>query len=268
MLWIVALCVLGVLGAWGTAIACGMNPSVPSDFVINLVPVRAVDEKLMAPGEGRCLVVVQHGLWRSAWALWRLERALRAHGYEVLNVSYPSTAAHIEAHAAALDAAIDGYLARETGPPPAVAFVGHSMGGLVIRSYLARADAVAPSACVFIATPHRGAQLAARRQGERLFRLLMGEKAARQLVPGDAFFASSKPIVGVPIGTIIGGKGDGAGYSATLPGDDDGTVTVEEAHCAEETATILLPLGHTRIGFSDAMITCVLRFLRTSKFTG
>ncbi|MEZ5962586.1 MAG: alpha/beta fold hydrolase [Planctomycetota bacterium] len=263
--WLAFVLVAG-LSAWAAAIACGMNPSVPSDFVLNLWPVPAVDPQLLAPADARQLVVVQHGLWRSAFAMGRLERALRAHGYEVLNVSYPSTAARIEDHAAALAAAIDAYLARETGPKPCVSFVGHSLGGLVIRAYLARADAVAPAACVFVATPHRGAQLAARRQNDGMFRLFMGDLAAKQLVPGNPFFAGLRPLRGIPVGTLVGGKGDGVGFSASLPGDDDGTVTVDEAHADDETDSTMLPLGHTRLGFYDAPIARILHFLRRGRF--
>jgi len=254
------------VAAWLGAIALGMNPSVPSDFVLNLWPVAPVDPALVAPAEGRCLVVVQHGLWRSAWAMWRLERALRAHGYDVLNVSYPSTSARIEAHAAALAAAIADHLGRDGGPPPRVAFVGHSLGGLVIRAYLARPGAVAPSACVFIATPHRGAGLVTRWREHLLFRLLMGSQAALQLAADDAFYRTLRPLAGVPVGTVIGGLGDGVGFDRDLPGDDDGTVTVEEAHAADETDSALVPLGHTRIAFYDAGIECVLRFLRRGRF--
>lgn len=256
------------LATWAVAIALGMNPSVPSDFVLNLWPVAAVDPQLAAPAEGRTLVVVQHGLWRSAYAMWRVERALRAHGYEVLNVSYPSTSGHIEAHAAALAEAIDAYLARTPGPRPQVAFVGHSLGGLVIRAYLSRPDAVPAAACVFVATPHRGAQLAARRQGDRLFRLLMGDKAAKQLVPGDPFYAALPRLRGISVGTLVGGKGDGEGFSPSLPGDDDGTVTVAEAHADDETDSLMLPLGHARLGFYDAPIAAILRFLRRGRFGG
>src|SRR5690606_32717456 len=238
----------------------------PTDAVLNLVPVAARDPALAVPAGQRSLVVLQHGMWRSAWALWRLERALRAHGHEVLNVSYPSTRAKIEDHAAALARALADHLATTPGPAPRIHFVGHSMGGLVIRAYLSRDDAVRPASCVFVATPHRGAILAGLRRGDLLFRMLLGDRAALQLVPGDAFYTALRPLPDVPIGTIIGGKGDEHGCSAAIPGDDDGTVAVREAHCADETDSVLLPLGHTRIGMADAMIAQVLHFLRRGCF--
>ena len=243
-----------------------MNPSAPSDLLINLWPVPAVDAALRAPAGGRSLVVLQHGLWRSAFALGRIERALRAHGYEVLNVSYPSTRATIETHAESLGVAIRAYLATRPEPPPAISFVGHSLGGLVIRSYLSRPDAVRANACVFIATPHRGAALAAKSQGRLWFRWLMGDKAARQLVPGDPFYATLRPLHGVAVGNIVGGAGDDAGLRASRAGDGDGTVRVEEAHLEGETDWVRLPLSHTRLGMADATIAQVLRFLAARRF--
>ena len=250
---------------WGSAIACGMNPSVPSDFVINAWPIPAVDPALQAE-PGRRLVVLQHGLWRSAWALWRLERALRAHGYEVLNVSYPSTRARIEDHAAALGVALRAHLDADPEPAPKVYFVGHSMGGLVIRAYLSRADAVRPAACVFIGTPHYGAALAKLRLESPLFHLLMGDLAARQLVPGDPLFGTLHRIHDAPVGTIVGGYADERGQSEELAGDDDGTVSVREAHLAEEVDSILLPLGHTRLTLHRDMIAAALHFLHDGHF--
>jgi pimeloyl-ACP methyl ester carboxylesterase len=249
---------------FGVLVSCGMNPSVPSDWLINLWPVPAVDATLRA--QPRTLVVLQHGMWRSAFALGRIERALRAHGYEVLNVSYPSTRAHIEDHAERLARAISARLASASQSPSAISFVGHSMGGLVIRRYLARPDAVRAKACVFIATPHCGAALAGKRQDALWFRLFMGNKAAKQLVCGDPFYDSLRPLSGVAVGNIIGGKGDGQGFSSVLEGDDDGTVRVAEAHLDGEQDTVLLPLGHTRIGMADATIKQVLSFLRTQRF--
>ena len=49
--------------------------------------------------------------------------------------------------------------------------------------------------------------------------------------------------------------------------NDDGTVRVCEAHCAGETDSVLLPLGHTRIGMADAMIRQVLHFVRHGRFS-
>lgn len=253
-----------------------MNPSTPVDYAMNLGSFPHRDD-LMAPDDGvRHVVVLQHGIWRSAGSLWKLERALRDHGYEVINESYPSTTARIEEHAEDLV----GTLLEELFPPPGegdgevlpsgteptlLYFVGHSMGGLVLQSYLQHPLAFAPVASVFLATPHRGAVLTDLRRDGFLFKLLMGHHSALQLSPGHAFNLRDISIPGA-VGTIVGGSGDAEGYNEDIPGDDDGTVAVAEAHLAGEDDSITLRLGHTRISFADQSIHQVLYFLKYRRF--
>lgn len=258
----VAIAAALLLVGYGGAVAFGLPPSMPFDAVISVAPV-AIDPALRAPDDGkRRLVVLVHGLWRSPWALWRHERALRAHGYEVLNFGYPSTAGTIEQHADRLQQAVARHCGAR-GRPDAVAFVGHSLGGLVIAEYLRRPTAQQPWACVFLGTPHRGAVLADLRRHWWLFRLVMGTAAALQLSPGDPLHRRPIPHP-CPIGTVVGNLGDG---NRSIPGDDDGTVGVREAHLHCEDDAIELPLGHTRLGFADAAVQQVLNFLRVQHFS-
>lgn len=253
-------CCLGLLLFAGIGVLAGWPVAWPFDLCINL---GAVVERpdLRAPADGRVRVVVlQHGLWRTAASLLRLERTLQAHGYEVLNPGYPSTRAPIEAHAERLAAAIAERLA--SGPVDAFAFVGHSMGGLVIEDYLRRTDAVTPWACVYLGTPHRGAMLADLRKHWFLFRWAMGETSALQLSPGDP--RHQLPIAyGDRSGTVVGDLGEG---NLSIPGHDDGTVGCSEATFPGAAASVVLPLGHTRLTFADRSIECVLHFLHRGTF--
>ncbi|MCA8942578.1 MAG: alpha/beta fold hydrolase [Planctomycetes bacterium] len=240
-----------------------VNPTSPVDAVLNLVPVPQYgDLRAHEP----TLVVLQHGLSRSAWSLWRLERALESHGYEVLNESYPSTQMRIEDHAERLSRALEHRLAERRGPPPRLVFVGHSMGGLVIRSYLARPGARHASACVFIATPHHGATLVEKRKNLFVFGLFLGNKAALQLERGNPFFDTLGPVPCDRVGCIYGGLGDDEGRNDDIPGDDDGTVSTTEAQLEGQSDSIMLPYGHTMLSMVDATIEQVLVFLYRGSF--
>lgn len=255
---------MAALASYVVVVAAGCaNPSSPVDAVMNLAPVSLDGAKRASEPT---LVVLQHGLSRSAWSLWRLERALAAHGYEVLNESYPSTQMRIEDHADRLARALERRLADRVGPPPRLAFVGHSMGGLVIRSYLGRAGARRASACVFVATPHRGACLVTARKDRFVFGLFLGDKAALQLEPGNAFFDSLGPLPCDSVGCIYGGLGDDGGRNDDIPGDDDGTVATSEAQLHEQSDAIMLPYGHTMLSMVDATIAQVLSFLHDGAF--
>ncbi len=248
---------------YGVGCGLGMQPSVPFDLVINLGSFDERPGLRAAPATVEHVVVLQHGLWRSPFALWKLERALRAHGYRVLNPAYPSTRGTIGQHAGRLAAAVAG--AAPAAGERRWYFVGHSMGGLVIQEYLRRSDAVRPAACVFLATPHRGAVLCDLRRHWWLFRLFMGERAALQLSPGDPLHRRPIPRP-CPMGTVVGAVGDGQGRNADIPGDDDGTVAVSEAHLPGEADSVSVPAGHTGIATDDAAIHQVLHFLRHARF--
>lgn len=242
-----------------------MNLSTPVDYLIN-IGTYPHDTKLEAPADGkRRLVILQHGIFRSAGALWKLERALRDHGYETLNVSYPSTRGHLEDHAAMLGQAIESHLADPDQRPDQTYYVGHSMGGLVIRRYLSEAAAHPPTACVFVATPHRGAALTDERKDWLVFKVFMGDEAALQLSPGAPFYDDLVRL-SCPCGVIYGGPTDGEGWNDDIPGRDDGTVGIDEAQLPEAQDSIHLPLGHTRLSFADAMVRQVLHFLKHREF--
>lgn len=258
--------ILAVLALYALPVVTGcMNPSVPFDVVYN-AGCAPVDPALRAPRDGQVrLVVLQHGLWRSAWALGKLQRSLEALGYRVLNPSYPSTQDTIEGHAARLHERVEAELAALNAPPGELWFVGHSMGGLVIQAYLRRDDARAATGCVFLGTPIRGAVMASQLRDELRFKLLMGTKAARQLAPEDPLHR--EPLVNLgAVGTVIGGRGDDDGESPDIPGDDDGRVGVDEAHCPGEADSRFLAVDHTQLTISNRAILLVARFLRQRSF--
>ncbi|MHC4896469.1 MAG: lipase family alpha/beta hydrolase [Planctomycetota bacterium] len=244
-----------------------MNLSTPVDYVINIGSF-AHRPELLVPADGkRHVVFLKHGIFRSAGSLWKLERALRDHGYEVVNISYPSTDGYIEDFSTTMAAEVADYLRDSPREVVKVHFIGHSMGGLVIRHYLTRKDAITPDSCVFIAVPHRGAVLTDARKDRFLFRTFLGNKAALQLSPDSEFYNQLQaPHDGFDYGCIYGTKGEPEGWNDDIPGDDDGTVGADEAQLPGATDSHRLRLGHTRISFDDQTIEQVLHFLKHGTF--
>lgn len=254
------LALFGVAIAFATGVVLGGPVTWPFDVCYTLGP--GVDApELHAPADGKVRVVVlQHGLWRSAASMWRLQRTLEAHGYEVLNPGYRSTRGRIEGFAEQLHAAIEARAAR--GKVDEWSYVGHSMGGLVIEQYLRRTDARAPHACVYLGTPHRGAVLADLRRHWLLFEIAMGTGAAVQLATGDPLHQQPIPF-GACSGTVVGDLGE---RNPSIPGHDDGTVAVGEATFVGAADSITLPVGHTGITVARAVQRQVLQFLRRGAF--
>lgn len=257
--WLLA----GISAATGAALAlalAGGPIAWPFDALLNLGGVAAIDGARAAADGRTRVVVLQHGLLRTPASLGRLQRALEQHGYEVLNPGYRSTRGTIAEHARALAAAV---AARRTrGHVEEWHFVGHSLGGLVIQEYLRQPGAVEPHACVYLATPHRGAMLADLRRHWFVFQWLMGTEAAFELSPGDPFHQQPLPWLDRS-GAIVGDVGDG---NASIPGADDGTVAVDEAALPPPAANLRLPVGHTGIAADLRVLRQVLWFLRHGAF--
>ncbi len=134
-------------------------------------------QRTRAQGEGRRLVLFIHGLCMSelGWAgqaHLALVDDLLSTGHRVEYLRY-NTGRHISDNGADLAALLAH--AIDSGEFEQISLIGHSMGGLVMRSALAQADHAAPwvqaiKHCVYLGTPHHGAPL--ERLGNHANRLL------------------------------------------------------------------------------------------------
>lgn len=205
----------------------------------------------------RHAVVLLHGWVRSKDSFPALTEALEAAGLEVVAVNYPSTRAPIEEHAAQVNEVLE----RLEGVDR-ISFVTHSLGGPIVRVALARPapwrERIAVDGIVMIFPPSHGSALAARWGEDPLFRAFGGPVGA-QLHPDVAPALLPPPRDRFLV--IAGGRGDGAGRNPRVPGDDDGTVGVEEARLPGGPCEVL-DVGHT-FGMNDPrVVAATLRFLR------
>ncbi len=110
----------------------------------------------LAPGTLPLLLVHGYGCNRGTW--WWMRPRLEAAGYCVATVNLEPPLASIEAYGEVLRRRIDEVLAA-TGASRVV-LIGHSMGGLASRVYLAQFGADRVAALLTLGTPHHGSRLA------------------------------------------------------------------------------------------------------------
>ncbi len=227
--------------------------------------VRAAFEEIrasqgIAPASGH-LVLLLHGLGRTSKSFPDLAAALRAEGYEVVAISYPSTRRDVAAQAADLGEILDRLEDIEQ-----VSFVTHSLGSFVVRKLLSQRDrfdsGVTLSRAVLIAPPSQGAALADRLQDFPPYRWIAGP-AGQELTSAAA---AELPAPAIPFGVIAGGCGGPQGYNPLLAGDDDGVVAVSETRLEGAADFLVVPEIHTFIANHPATIEAVLRFLATGRF--
>ena len=117
----------------------------------------------MAGDGNKELVVLLHGIGHSEWNMAGVEFALQNAGYQTLNIGYPSLKKNLEELSKFLDEELEKERVWEKSYHK-VHFATHSMGGLVVRTYLnAHKEEMTDKnlgRIVMLAPPHGGSDVA------------------------------------------------------------------------------------------------------------
>jgi pimeloyl-ACP methyl ester carboxylesterase len=208
-------------------------------------------------------VVLLHGLGRTDLSMVRLEAELVRHGYRVANVGYPSTQYSIEYLATEeLAPAVEACCSQPDGK---VHFVTHSMGGIVLRYYLAEHEVPNLGRVVMLSPPNQGSEVADWVNENPLLQRMLG-RAYEELGTGPESVPNQLGPVDFELGIIAGSKTINPLFSRMIPGTDDGKVSVERAKVEGMTDFLVVPRTHTYIMMSEDVVDQVVHFLEHGEF--
>jgi pimeloyl-ACP methyl ester carboxylesterase len=219
---------------------------------------------LTDPGtNGTPHAILLPGLARSGRSMHRMKAALEAAGYRTTVVGYPSTDKTVgelaaEHLAPAVDAAVSNGATR-------IDFVTHSLGGIVLRQYLARHPLPVPGRAVMLGPPNQGSEVVDRLGTTAAFRALNGP-AGNQLGTDGASAPMTLPPPDIEFGVIAGTHSINWILSSLIPGRDDGKVSVERAKLPGMIDFVTAPCSHPFLMRDRDVIALTLRFLRTGRF--
>ena len=208
-------------------------------------------------------VILLHGLGRSRWSMRTMEKALTQSGYRVFNMGYPSTTKAIPDLAAELHVQVQHCCHTNQ-----THFVTHSLGGILVRSYLTHYPLDNLGRVVMLSPPNKGSELVD----------VLGKVGAFTFILGPASGQLSTQPSGIPnqlnqrgpvdfeLGVITGNRSFNPLTSWLIPGPDDGRVSVNSAQVAGMADFLVVPRTHTFIMSSRTVIEQTVNFLRTGKF--
>lgn len=214
----------------------------------------------LPPMTGRAVILV-HGIIRSSKSMDSISKALADQGnVTVIGFDYPSTRKSIAESA--------GYLKRTIDSLEGITqidIVVHSMGGLLVRTYLQQAGQQRDPRLrrmVMLGTPNQGARMANMMQSNLLYQWIYGP-AGQELVEKAEGFVSSLPAPDFEFAIIAGASGKENGWNPLIPGDDDGTVSVDCTRLPGATDFITFPAQHSFMMDHKDVIAATQRFLET-----
>jgi triacylglycerol lipase len=214
-------------------------------------------------GIGGEWVILLHGLSRTSRSFAKLETTLNMAAYSVVNVDYPSRKYCIEDLANNyVSNAIEHCREKQA---KRIHFVTHSMGGILVRFYLATHEVSELGRIVMLGPPNQGSEVIDRLGTLPGFGAFHGP-AGIQLGTGEMCMPNRVGPVTFPLGVIAGNKSINWMLSLLIPGADDGKVSVARAKVEGMADFLVVPHSHPMMMQRQKVIGQAMHFLKHGVF--
>jgi hypothetical protein len=193
----------------------------------------------------------------------KLERALAAEGYVVVNCDYSSRKLPIEKLSLAV---VGGALADERlRGCSKVHFVTHSLGGILVRYYFANRKDERLGRVVMLGPPNKGSEVVDHLRGWWMFRKVVGP-AGQQLGTDTDSVPNRLGPVSFELGVIAGDRSINWINSCMIKGHDDGKVSVEGTKVEGMQDHLVIHTTHPFMMKNRRVISSVITFLKSGQF--
>jgi len=206
------------------------------------------------------IIVLLHGLGRSNASMWLLASRLEDAGYYVQRVGYSSLNQNPDDILKDVSSQINQCCRKHT---QSVHFVGHSLGGLMVRAYLQNNKVDKLGRVVLLGTPNKGTEAADHFSNSCLMDIL--GPTAKALGTDDKSFPKSLKVPYYPVG-IIAGEIKSKFNDPVIPGKDDGIVSVEATKIDGMTDFIIIKTGHSMMRYNREVADQTIEFIKNGLF--
>jgi triacylglycerol lipase len=208
-------------------------------------------------------VIILHGLWRTSFAMNKAEAFFQEQGYQVHNLSYPSTEDTIESLVALYLAPEFAKISKQQ--PNTIHFVTHSMGGILVRQFLQDHRPQNLGKVVMIAPPNSGSQLNDVFPDAKWLHSRPGPAAMQISALPDSWVNQLGP-VNFELGVIAGNSNRNWLTDWLIPSDDDGAVSVASTRVEGMDDFLIVPQSHVKIRRSETVLKQAAHYLKYGVF--
>jgi pimeloyl-ACP methyl ester carboxylesterase len=207
------------------------------------------------------VVVLLHGLARTPMSLLALSLAARSRGYRVINWHYRSTRLTIADAADSFASEVAPRLTTATH----VHFLTHSLGGIIVRRFLASHPLPNLGRVVMLAPPNGGSEVADVLQQSALLPCLV--TPLRELGTGETSVPRALPPANFELGVIAGSRSHIPLFDRWMQRvPNDGVVAVDRTKVEGMRDFLLLRRTHTTLPWAPDAIRAAFTFLERGSF--
>jgi len=208
-------------------------------------------------------VILLHGLMRTSTSMIPIADALLEEGFIVVNQGYPSRSLPIEE--LSVLAVEEGLAACRRRAAERVHFVTHSLGGILVRYYLADRTIPELGRVVMLSPPNQGSALSDLIEKFPALEDIIGPAGYQLGTDGDSI-PGKLGAADFDVGIITGDHTVNPVMSAYLETPNDGKVTIESATLEGMRDFLVVPHSHPFIMRNDKVIGQIIYFLYFGKF--
>jgi pimeloyl-ACP methyl ester carboxylesterase len=213
----------------------------------------------------RPLVVLLHGLARSASSMQHMAEALEGAGYRTCNIDYPSREHPIAELASRFVAPEIARCVLNASEP--VNFVTHSLGGIIVRE-LARSGQVQTfGRVVMLGPPNQGSEIVDALGDWYIFEAINGP-AGGELGSSASSVPRQLGPASFQVGIVAGNRSiNWINSFALIPGPDDGKVAVEHTKLENMQDFIIVEASHPFLMRDRVAMEQTIQFLASGCFS-
>jgi pimeloyl-ACP methyl ester carboxylesterase len=202
-------------------------------------------------------VIVAHGLWLPGAETTLLRQRLKTAGFSTHLFQFHTVRGSLARNVRDLATFAAGISADR------LHFVGYSLGGIIVLRMLMQTRLARLGRIVCLGSPLRGSETARQVARSSFGQAVVGRSLLEHTATGGLARWDLKADLGVIAGTRNFGLGR---LLADLPGENDGTVLVEETRLPGARDHLKLHVNHTQMLFDTAVARETIHFLRHGSF--